>query len=672
MSDINTITGREVRDTRAKRGQVYMATHKGEQKLPFMNRSFISFSFGGKDIEDFNLIATIENNRLDRQGSSEFEDLVDEYNIIDGQFYWGTHFKANHITFKLATDGITQQELEEFKYWFSGGKTRELILSEHPNRATLARAENPSQISLLPFEEPTTVMVNGEEYATTTTKYKGEITLTFIMDMPFWYSKINIFGYYDTATDTYKDVWYDAARGREVNVLDIYNNLDVMKIILEDNIPTSSMITTSLLLGNNTFAHLNVTEQGHIANYNDRFVYYFSNHDDEHGNFLSVLIGYIDTSINEIYTYAGDPVDIFNTSTVAVGNIDGGDLTWILAGINSQISNQSQQVTENSTFAQINTAAQLAFPNMTGYSIPASGHAPQYTKNEDTNEHTKIYNESTHKGATIAGPHMSENTGVTTLASGSTVHFYYAGTAPAYPTIEFTLTPVFDPATSYIRSPCNSYETSITVDDVTIPYNTITIESLGKQEFKFTTPNIYTAYNDVVKLFNSLASRTGEAWETIRGLIRDNIKHYAVRDWACRIIDTFGNTIISDGSTAAATALNRLQTMFLNGNNQVLSSSYIFNSETGKAVGKFSYRKYNSSGSGTMPYTLVTDIEEDVGDMVRSKYLIITDRNHPNADGRIVARTLDSDYTKSYTHTLSHNVENGLQNIYIKYKNMYL
>ena len=88
--------------------QVYTATHEGERYLPFMNRSFISFSFGGKNIEDFNLIATTENNRMNRTGSAEFEDLVDQYNILDGQFYWGTHFKPNRITFKLATDGITQ------------------------------------------------------------------------------------------------------------------------------------------------------------------------------------------------------------------------------------------------------------------------------------------------------------------------------------------------------------------------------------------------------------------------------------------------------------------------------------------------------------------------------------------------------------------------------------
>lgn len=679
MSEFNRIIGYEQEDTRIRRGQVYMATHKGEQKLPFMNRSFISFSFGGKDIEDFNLIATIENNRLDRQGSSEFEDLVDEYNILDGQFYWGTHFKANKITFKLATDGITQQELEDFKYWFAGGKTRELILSEHPNRAILARVESPSQIQLLPFEEPATVMISGNKYKTSTTKYKGEITLTFSMDMPFWYSKINIFGYYDTATNTYKDVWYDPVTQQEVNILDSYHNLDVMKIVLEDNIPISSMITTSLLLGNNTFAHLNVLEQGHIAEYLDKFVYYYLGSDDEHGTFLCVLIGVIDRIQNYIYAYAGDSIPIYNNNTVANTAIDASDLQWILTGINTHIENPASRLSTSSTLAQINATAQSVFSTMTNDNAPTSTHTPQYITNEDTNKYTKIYNNSQgnlnglapEEGAIVAGPHMSENTGVLTLAKDSIVHFYYAGTAPAYPTIEFTLTPKFNSSTYYIESPCNSYATtSYTEQGIAITYNTITIESIGKQEFKFTTPNIYTAYNEVIKIFSTLNSRTGEAWEVIRALIRDNVKHHAVRDWASRVIDTFNTTII--GSNVQTNALNKMQLLFKATDESILSSTYVFNSETGKAIGTFSYRQYDAAGSGTPSYTIVRDIEEDVGDMIRSKYLIITDRNHPNSEGRIVARTLDSDYTKSYTHILYHNVENGLENIYIRYKNMYL
>ena len=36
--------------------QVYTATHdRAGNYLPYMNRSFISFSYGGKNIEDFDL-----------------------------------------------------------------------------------------------------------------------------------------------------------------------------------------------------------------------------------------------------------------------------------------------------------------------------------------------------------------------------------------------------------------------------------------------------------------------------------------------------------------------------------------------------------------------------------------------------------------------------------------
>jgi len=80
MSDYGYING-NVTDvpnySNTKYTQVYIATHRGEgagSRLPYMNRSFISFSFGSKkdstgkeipvNIEDFNLIATIDGDRL--------------------------------------------------------------------------------------------------------------------------------------------------------------------------------------------------------------------------------------------------------------------------------------------------------------------------------------------------------------------------------------------------------------------------------------------------------------------------------------------------------------------------------------------------------------------------------------------------------------------------------
>ena len=58
--------------------------------------------------------------------------------------------------------------------------------------------------------------------------------------------------------------------------------------------------------------------------------------------------------------------------------------------------------------------------------------------------------------------------------------------------------------------------------------------------------------------------------------------------------------------------------------------------------------------------------------MVKSNYLVIKDRNHPNSDGNIVAWSNFSDDTRTYTHKLEHDVAGGLQNLYLKYSNMYL
>ena len=237
-----------------RRTQVYEATHKGENYLPYMNRSFISFSYGGKQIEDFNLIAVTDGDRMQRDAYAGFEDTTTVYSALDGQFYWGTHFRNNSITFHLATDGITQRQLDEFKHWFKAGKTRELILAEHPNRAIMARVSEQPQLKLLGFESPIKIELDGSYYSTSTTLYKGEIELTLIMDDPYWYAKINIFGQKDPVTGIYKDVWYDIASGRERTILD---NPDAIKILYEDGIPFSSIIENTMLLGENIFANVN-------------------------------------------------------------------------------------------------------------------------------------------------------------------------------------------------------------------------------------------------------------------------------------------------------------------------------------------------------------------------------------------------------------------------------
>ena len=239
----------EVNTTR--RSQVYQATHGGDDnRLPFMNRSFISFTFDGKHIEDFNLVATIDGDRMSRSAYSPFDDIVTSYDNLDGQQYWSTHYKNNTLDFNLSTDGMNQQQLDSFKNWFQAGVTKELILAEHPNRAALARVSEPPALHLLPFESTVSVNIAGSEYLTKTTLYKGDISLKFVMDSPHWYAKMNVLGEKDEENNAYKDIWEDA-NGQPVN---IFESKDALKILYEDGIPLGSMIQENMLLGDGAFA----------------------------------------------------------------------------------------------------------------------------------------------------------------------------------------------------------------------------------------------------------------------------------------------------------------------------------------------------------------------------------------------------------------------------------
>jgi len=87
---------------------------------------------------------------------------------------------------------------------------------------------------------------------------------------------------------------------------------------------------------------------------------------------------------------------------------------------------------------------------------------------------------------------------------------------------------------------------------------------------------------------------------------------------------------------------------------------YEFNSKTGKATAKIPLcLQYNKSTA--------TKLEENVGDMVKSDYLIIEGKNYPNNDGYVVKRT-----TKNGNETYQVYADIALYNVDILYKYMYL
>ena len=221
--------------------QTYNLTHNGEgQSLSFLDKAFISFTYGGKKIEDFNLIAITINDRLDREMAPAHEDYTTNYSMLNGQYYWGTHYNAREMTIDLATDGMEQIDLDNFKSWFRAGEIRELILSQHPNRGIMARIAESPQISVLPFKKSKRVLLNEEYHDITIIEYKGNIQLHFIMDEPFWYSINNILGQLQSDDNGYMRLinkWHNAD-GEEIEGLDA----DGYKVAIEDHIPTGDMI----------------------------------------------------------------------------------------------------------------------------------------------------------------------------------------------------------------------------------------------------------------------------------------------------------------------------------------------------------------------------------------------------------------------------------------------
>ena len=250
-----TLNGNEVASN-VKHSQVFLATHDGKgQTLPFMHRSFISFTYGGKKIEDFDLIATIDGDRLNKPGYASFEDTVTTYDNLDGQHYWATHYKTNQLDFTLSTDGIDEKQLNEFLYWFKAGVHRELILAEHPNRAIMARVANPPTINMLPFEQEVEITISSNKYKTKTTLYKGDISLSLIMDQPYWYGLTNILGKKTEISNRqrYEDIWVDTTK-TPAQEISIFSSQDALKILYEDGIPLGSMINKNMLLGNGAYA----------------------------------------------------------------------------------------------------------------------------------------------------------------------------------------------------------------------------------------------------------------------------------------------------------------------------------------------------------------------------------------------------------------------------------
>jgi len=532
-----TLIGNETWSNKIKRGQVFLATHDGEgNPLSVSQKSFISFSWGGRNIEEFDLIAVINSNRMTKTMSPPFEDITSDYEVLDGQYYWRSHYQPSNINFLLATDGIREDKLQQFIHYFIPGKIRKLVLAESPNRASYARMAAPPSFSLLPFEEKITQKIGNKDYTTSTTLWRGEVSLSFVMDDPFWYGEREVLSFDDTTL----------------------TEEDLVKIYIEDGVPFSDNFKVSCLIGNNKKI-------------------------------------------------------IKNNDTITMSN--------------------QNVITDTESYK---TA--LSTLNLNNFILS------DYTKQADSH-----------------------------------LLFYYPGTASGKPRITFALLPTFDSETGYVNFPRNLYSAKPEES----PYNFIQV---GQNKFAFTTPNILTSYNQALNIL--LSYKTNDSIIDIENNLRNAISDYYIRGWACGLCKQYKDGTIKDDKGKDLVDKNtsgveegffnsfrqKLKEIFaykpsqqsneendtsdesseqsqgiLDSNQDILPFYFVFDSETGTSKVYFYINKFrnpkiediaeaNQSEEETATNTVITTSayeNENAGDMVRSNYLMIEDRNMPGENGEI-------------------------------------
>lgn len=191
------------------------------------DKEFIDFSFAGKHISEFDMVAVSDGDRYSLDMSSTFDDETSTINGLNGQYYWGTTFNANQINFKLATDGITEKQLTAFKKHFVPGKYGKLFVDERIGRYCWARVKSVITLNFIPFQEQNTIQ--GIIFHTNI--YKGEASIVFEMDYPWWIAEHN---YLETINQ-------ETIRKAYVNNVPMANSLDI-KANIEN---TSNNISTT-------------------------------------------------------------------------------------------------------------------------------------------------------------------------------------------------------------------------------------------------------------------------------------------------------------------------------------------------------------------------------------------------------------------------------------------
>ena len=162
-------------------------------------KEFIDFKFDDKYISEFGMVAVADGGRHSFGAAPTFDNETSSVNGVDGQYFWGTHIGSLKKTYYLATDGMTEAQVNAFKLHFKPGKYGVFIEDKLAHRYGYARVSSVTTFSMVPFQKEvtikgTTIKIN---------EYKGDCRVTFEWDYPYMKSTENYIENWEANADEY-------------------------------------------------------------------------------------------------------------------------------------------------------------------------------------------------------------------------------------------------------------------------------------------------------------------------------------------------------------------------------------------------------------------------------------------------------------------------------------
>lgn len=151
-------------------------------------KEFIDFEFDGKHVSEFGMVAVADGGRHSFDAAPTFEDETSQVNGVDGQYYWGTHFGSKKMSFVLATDGMTEAQINAFKRHFQPGKYGKFIEDKLACRQNYARVAQITTFNTVPFK----IQKKIKEKTIYINEYKGDCRITFEFDNPYFETNLHL------------------------------------------------------------------------------------------------------------------------------------------------------------------------------------------------------------------------------------------------------------------------------------------------------------------------------------------------------------------------------------------------------------------------------------------------------------------------------------------------